>query len=70
MTRAHDEALMALDYAHVTASQVCTDLERAARAEAQDLRSFLRDIRAQLREIEQSLAEAQPFADDAFNQAP
>ena len=66
----HDEALMALDYAHITASQVCTDIELAARAEAQDLRAFLRDIRAQLKDIERSLAEAQGFADHAFNAAP
>lgn len=63
MKRAHDEALMALDYAHVAAQQVLQDLSEAFRDRPEDLYSHLRDIRAQLAEIERSLREVDDYAE-------
>lgn len=65
----HDEALMALDYAHVAAQQICQEIEEAARAEPHDLAAYLRTLRKLVREIEQSVTQAQPAADSALSRA-
>lgn len=59
---AHDEALMALDYAHVAAQQVLQDLSEAMREEPHYLAAHLKDVRTQLAEIERSLREVDDYA--------
>jgi hypothetical protein len=65
MTEAHEMALVAIDAAHMAASQIVSEAEQAVRAEPYLLAQYVRAMRAQLREIEQSLAEVAPFAEGA-----
>jgi hypothetical protein len=65
-----DEALMALDYAHVAVCDGAGELERGVRADPADLHAYIRDARKALLDALRSLDEAQAYADYARSVSP
>jgi hypothetical protein len=65
-----DGALMAIDYAHVAASEGASELERGARADPADMHAYIRDARKALLDALRSLDEAQAYADYARSVSP